>query len=132
MKRWPSFLLALMMLCLVACQSSPDERYAKARLAAENKDAPLFLSFFTRKSAAFVRDMTANGTRSKINYVKEPFGLLPQGDVENVVVDGNSALLTVKSKSGSDEIRMFMENDEWAIDVFSLPKLWAPLRENGL
>lgn len=132
MTRRPSLILALVaVLFLVACGSSPDERYAKAVLAAENKDQPAFLSFFTRKSAAFVRDMLANGVRSKINYIKDPFLLLPIGELEGVVIDGNSALLTVKGKNRTDEIRMFMENDEWSIDVFSLPRFWEPLRENG-
>jgi len=135
MKRRPSLVQSLLtltlMLFVVACGAAPEERYAKAQLAAENKDQPLYLSFFTRKSAAFVRDMLANGARSKIHYIKDGFMLLPVGDVENVVVDGNAAILTVKGKSGAAEVHMFMENDEWSIDALSLPRLWEPLQENG-
>lgn len=130
MKSWPSIVL-LFALLVAACGTPPEERLAQARLAAENKDLPAYLKFFTRRSAAFLRDMEANAMRSKMRYLKDPYTVLPPGDVEEIGIDGNSAILKVKGKGPADEIRMFMENDEWAIDVFSLKRLWEPLRENG-
>ncbi|MFO0746527.1 MAG: hypothetical protein U1F43_12760 [Myxococcota bacterium] len=126
----PSIVLLLALL-VAACGTPPEERLAQARLAAENKDLPLFLKYFTRRSAAFLRDLAANQARSKMQYLKDPLLVLPPGDLEEVNIDGKSAILKVKGKGKADEIRMFMENDEWSIDVFSLTRFWQPLREIG-
>lgn len=132
MNRWPSRIAQfLVMLALVACGKPPAERLDAARLAADNKDLPEYTKYFTRSSAAFLREMVANGTRAKMPYIKDPFLLIPQGDVEEVAIDGNSAILKIKGPKGSDEIRMFMENEEWSIDLFSLTKFWQPLKEAG-
>lgn len=130
MKSRPSLLLLLALL-VAACGTPPEERLAQARAAIENKDVPLFLKYFTRRSAALLRDMEANAARTKMHYLRDPLTILPQGDVEEVAIDGNSAFVKVKGKGAAEEIRMFMENDEWAIDLFSLPKFWQPLQEIG-
>jgi hypothetical protein len=119
-------LIALIPLVLVGCGTEPTERFAQARAAAEDKNLDNFAKLFTRDSAIFLRNMVANAARSRIPYLKDPFSLLPEGDVEDVLVEGNAAVLKVKGRTTS-EVRMFMENDEWSIDVFSLPKLWEPL-----
>ncbi len=112
----------------VACSAGPEERLTAARAAASDKDLEAFAKFFTQDSANLLRDMVAAGERSKIRYLKDPFSVLPEGDLEDVLIDGNSAILKVKGRRGSEEIRMFMENDEWSIDLYSLKGLWAPLR----
>lgn len=116
---------------LGACGTPPEERLAQARAAAADKNLEAYAKFFTVKSANFLRDMSRAAARSKIPYVKDPFALLPEGDVEDVKTEGLSTVLKVKGKRGSAEIRMFMENDEWSIDVYSLPALWAPLHAGG-
>lgn len=119
-------LIALLPLVLIGCGTEPIERFAQARAAAEDKNLDNFAKFFTRDSAIFLRNMVVTATRSRIPYLKDPFSVLPEGDVEDVLVEGNSAVLKVKGRTTA-EVRMFMENDEWSIDVFSLPKLWEPL-----
>ncbi|MCC6622850.1 MAG: hypothetical protein IT385_16435 [Deltaproteobacteria bacterium] len=120
-----------MSLVLVACGTPPEKRLEAARLAAENKELGEYTKYFTRHSGAFLREMIANGTRAKMPYIRDPFTLIPPGDVEEIAIDGNSAILKIKGPKGSDEIRMFMENDEWSIDLFSLTKFWQPLKEAG-
>lgn len=124
LRRWA--MIAFVPLLLVACSTEPTERYAQARAAAEDKNLDNFAKFFTRESAIFLKNMVQAGTRSRITYLKDPFSVLPEGDVEDVLVEGNSAVLKVKGRATS-EVRMFLENDEWAIDLFSLPKMWEPL-----
>ena len=132
MTRWLSRIACLLLLTTsVACDTPPEERFAGARSAAENKELPAYMKFFTRRSAAFLRDMLANGSRSKMVYLKDPFTLLPAGDVEEIVVDGNSALVKVKGQKGIEELVMLRENDEWSIDLFSLAKFWQPMKEIG-
>jgi len=132
MKRWPSRIALLFVsLVLAACGTPPEKRLESARAAAEEKDLLAYSKFFTRHSGAFLRDMVANATRAKMTYIKDPFTLLPPGDVEEIAIDGNSAILKVKGPKGPEEIRMFMENDEWSIDLFSLRKFWQPLAEAG-
>lgn len=119
---------SLSLLAVTACGTPPEERFALARAAAADKDLEKFASFFTRQSAGLLRDMTRAAQRSKIPYLKDPFSVLPEGDIEEVTLDGNAAVLKVKAKKKATEVRMFMENDEWSIDLYSLPGLWAPLK----
>jgi len=122
----PVVLFAVISLLLVGCSAGPTERYVQAQAAAADKNLDNFSKFFTRNSAIFLRNMDKAGTRSRIPYIKDAFSILPEGDVEDVLVDGKSAVLKVKGRSVV-EVRMFMENDEWSIDVFSLPSLLKPL-----
>jgi hypothetical protein len=122
-----TWLLVLCCALFAACSETPQERLAQARTAADDKDLEKFTKFFTERSAGFLRDLVRNGDRSKIRYLRDPFSFLPEGDVDYVTTAGKSTLLKIKGKRGSAEIRMFLENDEWAIDVFSLKALWDPL-----
>ena len=121
----------LFVLLIAACTTPPEERLTQARAAAADKDMDAFSKFFTQHSANFLRDMVRTAARSKIPYIKDPFKILPEGDIESVTTEGLSTLIKVKGKRSSDEIRMFMENDEWSIDVYSLKALWAPLAGGG-
>lgn len=123
-----ALLLLSLTLLLGACAATPEERLAQARAAAEAKDLDAFAKFFTRQSANFLRDMERSAARSKIPYLKDPFSVLPEGDVEAVTTEGSSTIIKVKGKRSSAEIWMIMENDEWAIDLYSLEALWTPLR----
>jgi len=126
-----ALLIVLISLFLGACGVGPEERLAQARAAAADKNLEHYAAFFTRQSAGFLRDMARSAARSKIPYLKDPFALLPEGDLEKVTTEGLSTVLKIKGKKGSVEIRMFMENDEWCIDVYSLKGLWAPLEGGG-
>lgn len=121
----------LFALLVAACTAAPEERLAQARAAAADKNMDAFSTFFTRQSANFLRDMVRTASRSKIPYLKDPYKILPEGDIESVTTEGLSTLIKVKGKRTSEEIRMFMENDEWSIDVYSLKALWAPLVGGG-
>jgi len=116
---------------LGACAATPEERLAQARAAAADKNMESFSKFFTRQSGNFLRDLTRSAARSKIPYLKDPYAILPEGDIEGVTTEGLSTIIKVKGKRASAEIRMFMENDEWSIDVYSLPGLWTPLKGGG-
>jgi len=116
---------------LGACAATPEERLEQARAAAQEKNMEAFSKFFTRQSGAFLRDLTRAAARSKIPYLKDPYAILPEGDVEEVTTEGLSTIIKVKGKRGSQEIRMFMENDEWSIDGYSLKGLWTPLKGGG-
>lgn len=127
--------LALLLLSLTvlfgACAATPEERLAQARAAAADKNLEAYTKFFTRQSANFLRDMDRAAARSKIPYLKDPFSVLPEGDVESVTTEGASTIIKVKGQRKSAEIWMIMENDEWAIDLYSLEALWTPLRGSG-
>jgi hypothetical protein len=127
LRRMALFVVTLSSL-LGACAATPEERLVQARAAAEEKNMEAFSKFFTRQSASFLRDMQKAAARSKIPYLKDPYSILPEGDIEEVTTEGLSTIIKVKGKRGSDEIRMFMENDEWSIDVYSLKALWKPLK----
>jgi len=119
---------SLSLLAATACGTPPEERFTLARAAAADKDLEKFAGFFTRQSAGLLRDMKRAADRSKIPYLKDPFSVLPEGDLEEVTLEGNAAVLKVKGKKKAVEVRMYMENDEWSIDLYSLPGLWAPLK----
>ncbi len=125
-RRVAHFTVISLLLFVVGCAAEPTERYVQAQAAAADKNLDNFTKFFTRDSAIFLRNMDKAGSRSRIPYIKDTFSILPEGDVEDVLIDGNSAVLKVKGRSVV-EVRMFMENDEWSIDVFSLPSLLKPL-----
>ena len=129
--RLSALLLLTLTLSLGACANSPEERLAGARAAAADKNLDNFAKFFTRQSANFLRDMTHAAARSKIPYLKDPFAVLPEGDVEEVTTEGTATVIKVKGRKGSAEIWMIMENDEWSIDLYSLQALWSPLRGGG-
>jgi hypothetical protein len=122
------WLLVALGALLTACSTGPEERLAQARAAAADKNLDEFVKYFTRDSANLLRDMVRAGDRSKIRYLRDPFSVLPEGDVEDVKTEANYTVLKVKGRRGNAEIRMFMENDEWSIDLFSLDALWEPLR----
>lgn len=119
-------LFAVLPLLLVGCTTDPVERLTQARAAAADKNLENFAKFFTRDSAIFLRNMEAASKRARIPYVRDVFAVLPEGDVEDVLIDGSAAVLKVKGRRPA-EVRMFMENDEWSIDLFSLPAMWEPL-----
>lgn len=121
------WLLVLVSALLGACSDTPEERFAKARSAADDKDLETYAKFFTERSANFLRDMVRNGDRSKIRYLRDPFSILPDGDIEDVKTEDKSTVLKIKGDRQEAEVRMFLENDEWSIDVFSLDALWEPL-----
>ncbi len=114
---------------LIACGEAPEERLAQARTAADRKDTDAFRSFFTEKSAELMRDFEIAGKRSKLYYTKDPFALLPGGDIDEVFVKDNLAVITVKDRGKKKKIRLYMENGQWAIDLFSLETLWEPLEK---
>jgi len=130
LRRKALFLVTLTTL-LGACGTPPEERLAQARAAAADKNMESFSKFFTRQSANFLRNLTRAAARSKIPYLKDPYSILPEGDIEDITTEGLSTIIKVKGKKGSAEIRMFMENDEWSIDVYSLKALWTPLNGAG-
>lgn len=117
---------------LAACETAPPERLEKARAAVVDKDSAKFATFFTRSSQLFLLQMLKNAERSKIHYAKSPFDFLPEGDVEDVKIDGNAAFVKVKSKRGMEEIRMVQEGGEWCIDLFALDRFWKPLQGGQL
>jgi hypothetical protein len=123
--RWLALLFST--IALVACTTPPAERLALVRTAAADKNLESFTKLMTRDSGIFLRNLVENGKRSKIEYLDDPFAILPEGDVDEVLIEGASAILKIKGKSGPVEVRMFLENDEWALDIFSLPKVWAPI-----
>ncbi len=114
---------------LGACGDSPEERFAQAQAAAKQKDEAAFKGFFTEKSAALLRGFERAGKRSKLWYTRNLFALLPSGEVDEVFVKDNFALITVKSGAKKKEVRMYKQNGQWAIDLFSLDTLWAPLEK---
>ncbi|MCA9515259.1 MAG: hypothetical protein KC635_09980 [Myxococcales bacterium] len=123
-------LLALLLgLALTACADPPEERYAQALKAAEDKDFDTFRTFFTERSAEFLRDMKTAGERMKRYYMKQPFEVLPTGDIEEVYVKDNFAAIKVKTRGKTQEVHMFNEKDHWVIDLFSLDGFWAPLTQ---
>lgn len=125
-----ALLLALCLgVALAACADPPEERYEQALRAAENKDFDLFRSYFTERSAELLRDMQTAGQRMKRYYMKEPFAILPKGDIDEVYVKDNFASLKVKVRGQTEEVRMFNEKDHWVIDLFSLSAFWAPLSQ---
>lgn len=113
-------------MALTACTDSPEERLAMAYQAAESKELEPFLKLFTRESQALLRNMRFQGEKTKNPYISDTFSILPKGELEEVLVEGNAAVLKIKTRAG-DEIRMFRENGDWHIDVFSLSPLWEPI-----
>ncbi len=97
------------------------------RAAAADKNLENYTKLMTRESGIFLRNAVENQKRSKFEYLKDPFDLVPEGDVEDTIIEGKVAVLKLAGKKGAVELRMFMENDEWALDIFSLPALWKPL-----
>ncbi|TNF28542.1 MAG: hypothetical protein EP329_17705 [Deltaproteobacteria bacterium] len=123
--RWFSaFLLAL---ALAACTDSPEERYAQAQTAAADKEEAKFRTYFTRSSIDLLKGMETAGKRSGMYYVKDQTTLLPKGDLENVNVKDNFAVLTFKVRGQKQDVWMYFEDGEWKIDVTSLPDFWAGL-----
>jgi hypothetical protein len=120
-------LMFLLLLSLAACSSSPEERYGKLKAAIEADDFEGFTSYFTFDSNAAIRDMLANGTRSKIPYIKDWKKLVPVAEVEEVDIRGRVAFVKLAGK-GKQEIRMLLEHDEWCVDLLGLPAYWQPLK----
>ena len=130
-RRWWLAALAFVGL-LGACGSAPPDRLEEARAAVLDKDTAKFATYFTRNSQLFLIQMLRNAERSKIHYAKNAFDFLPEGDVEDVTVDGNAAFLKIKNKRGTEEIRMVQEGGEWCIDLFALERFWKPLQGGQL
>jgi hypothetical protein len=112
-----------------ACAEPPEARYETLKQAIELEDFEAFSDHFTLASSAAMRDMFANGERSKIHYLKDWKKLVPVGDFEAVDVRGQTAVITVSgAKGGGKEIRMLREHGAWCVDLHGLVAFWAPLK----
>lgn len=121
---WSALLLAL---AFAACTDPPTERFNQALTAADAQDVERFQTFFTRKSVNLLHGLETAGKRSRLYYVKDATKLMPKGDLENVDVKDNFAVLTFKVRGAKQDIWMFFEDGEWKIDLTSLPTFWAGL-----
>jgi hypothetical protein len=119
--------VALLSLLCWGCAAAPEERLALASAAAADKNLESFTKVMTRDSGIFLRNAVENQKRSRFEYLKDPFDIIPEGDVAEMTIEGKVAILKLAGKRGPVELRMFMENDEWSLDIFSLPDLWKPL-----
>jgi len=127
---WIAWLFGpLVALGLVACGEGPLERYEQAVAAKQQKDLDAFLGFFTQASKEILRGIDVAGSRSRIYYTRNVFDVLPEGDVEGVSAKDGFALIRLRQRGTTHEVRMFKEHDKWVIDVFSLEGLWRPLKE---
>jgi hypothetical protein len=122
------WLVCMLAVGLVACSDAPEARYEKLKAAIEDDDFETFTSFFTLESSATIRDMMANGQRSKIHYIKDWKTLVPVGDVAEVEIVGQVAFLKVGEGKRAEEIRMLLEHDEWCVDLEGLTAYWQPLK----
>ena len=125
--------IVALMAIVGACADSPETRYGDAVLAGKNaEDLEDYLLFFTTASAEMLRG-TQRVTKSKNNdfaYLQDVRTILPEKDVEEVEERGNLALVKLDGLDWKP-IRMIREKGEWAIDAFSLPTFWAPLRKEA-
>ena len=125
--RFPWWLAVLLALAFAACTDAPDTRYTQAVAAAEQQNVTLFRTFFTRQSAELLRGLEVAGKRSRLYYIKDPLKLLPKGDLDNVLVQDNFAVLTFKVRGAKQDVWMYLEDGQWKIDLTSLPEFWAAL-----
>ncbi len=122
-------LLVLTAASFAACAEGPDVRYASLKQAIELDDFEAFSDHFTLASNASMRDMFANGARSKIHYLKDWKKLVPVGDLEEVEVRGQVAFLKITgAPTGGKELRMLREHDAWCVDLGGLQAYWEPLK----
>ncbi len=130
--RWRQTLCLLALMALsgaTACAEAPDARLAEARVAAEAKDLDAFLLFFTPASAEVLRGAhdAAERSRGRLGYVKSVFEVLPPGEITEVTIRGNLALVDVADKNRKATIRMLKDKGHWVIDALALDGFWAPL-----
>ncbi|MGM0575030.1 MAG: hypothetical protein ACQEXJ_04785 [Myxococcota bacterium] len=129
-RRWiPA--LGLLLLMLAGCAEAPEERLEGAWKAAEAEDVEAFALYFTPPSAEVIRGMVnvTERTRGKMEYLDDPFAVLPRGEIMGVEERGDLAVVTVKPKGDPYEVRMTTHRGQWRIDGFALPEMWAPLEE---
>ncbi len=112
---------------MTGCEETPDTRLEAFRTAADDKELPAYTEFFTKRSAAFIRGVVAVRERTNLKYLTKVFELVPAGDVEESLVDGNMAILTVNDGSKTNKIRMLKEDGQWLIDIMDDDKIWAPI-----
>lgn len=120
--------LALGLLALGGCADPPEARVAQAWQAGEAEDLEAFAKVFLPASAELIRglDTVSTRTRGTLSYAK-PFDLLPKGEVVEVVERDNLAVVSVKAKGRSFDVRLLRERGIWYIDAFALPTLWEPM-----
>jgi len=130
-KTFRATLLVAMVAFVGACADSPETRYGDAVLAGKKaEDLEDYLLFFTTASAEMLRG-TERVTKSKDNdfaYLQNVRTILPEKEVEEVEERGNLALVKLEGLDWKP-IRMIREKGEWAIDAYSLPTFWEPLRK---
>ena len=115
---------------LAGCGQSAREVYSEAATAAGAKDFDAFCGWLTERSATLVRGVQAasDESRGRSQYLKDPFALLPSGDVQAEEQKGNLTILKVgRSERDAEEVLLLLEPDGWRIDVLDSPRFWDPL-----
>ena len=126
--RW----LLLLSLLLGGCSDGPEDVYQRAKEAKEKKDLKAYYECFTDQSAKSMKKLVAIQKRHE--YLKDPFELLPSGEVvgepkfEKRQGEEVKAILKVKEKTKTrtltHELTFIREGEEWKIHVFQLPRYW--------
>ncbi len=118
---------------LAGCREAPAEVLEAARDALKAQDTESFLELVEPRAAAFLRRaekvVSASGRGYKVTQSARPTAaLLPQGDVADVVVQDQRAILVIKRGSATELIQMRLVRGKWRLDLLEMQGFLDQLR----
>ncbi len=106
------------------CSRGPGDVYVDMTTAAQMGDREGFLTGFTTASRPLVEALIglseAYGMRNS-----NPYELLVFDSIDDEVVEGDRAVLTVRTGAKTRRILMIEEEGDWRIDTAALEKFWG-------
>ena len=121
-------------LTMGACSQTPTEVYVNMTTAAQMGDKEGFLKGFTMKSRALVDSLISLAEAYGMNQ-SNPYELLIFDEIEEEVIEGERAVLTVRHRGRSRKLLFVKESCEgagalecdegsWRIDTQKLETFW--------
>ena len=119
---------------LIGCAETPEAVYVNMTTAAQMGDKEAFLKGFTTRSQPLVESLISLSEAYGIAD-SNPYQLLVFDDIEEVIIEGDRAILTVRRRTKTRRILMIKEQcdapssagcDEgaWRIDHEALETFW--------
>ena len=119
--------LALPLMLVTACRDDPAVVLDQARTALATRDEAAFIALCDPKSAELLRAapevVRQSGRKWQLFHEGRPTPrLLPEGEVVDVVEQGQRAVVTLRTKKPNGQVPMRLVDGEWRLDLLTMPQ----------
>lgn len=123
LRRLRLLVLSLTVAALSACSQSPTAVYVNMTTAAQMGDRDGFLGGFSERSRDLVEALISLSEAYGMTD-SNPYELLVFDSVEDETIDGDRAILQVRTRGKTRKILLIQDDGEWRIDTQELEAFW--------